>query len=125
MKRLLIALTAAGAISVAGFAIARTDEGGPCGRHGGWRGHFGKMTEALNLSPDQQAKVQPILDQAKPQIAAIHEEAMQKVKTIMENTTAQIRPLLTAEQQTKLDTLKQAHEQMRDAHDKMRSLKSE
>jgi len=83
------------------------------------------MIETLNLTPDQQAKVQPIIDQAKPQIAAIHEEAMQKVKALMESTTAQLRPLLTAEQQTKLDTLKQAHEQMRDAHEKMRALKSE
>ena len=125
MKPLLIALTAAGAISLGGIAIAGSHEGGPCGRHGGWKGHFGKMTEALDLTPEQQAKVQPIIDQAKPQIAAIHQEARQKAKAVMENTTAQLRPLLSAEQLTKLETLKQAHEQMHDAHEKMRSLKSE
>jgi len=126
MKRQLIALTVVGALTLSGFAVAQAGDGGPCGRHGGrGGGHLGKVIEALDLTADQKAKVQPIIDQAKPQIAAIHEEAMLKVKALMENTTAQLRPLLTAEQQTKLDTLKQAHEQMRDAHEKMRSLKSD
>jgi len=73
------------------------------------------MTETLKLTPDQQAKAQPILDQAKPQIVAIHQEAMQKTKAVMEKTMSQIRPLLTPEQQQKLDNMGKTHEDMRNA----------
>ncbi len=71
------------------------------------------MTKDLNLTTDQQAKVQPIIDQAKPQMMAIHQEAMQKANAVMDKTMDQIRPLLTPEQQQKLDTMKQTHDQKR------------
>ena len=73
------------------------------------------LSETLNLTPDQKAKVQPIVDQAKPQIAAIHQEAMEKMRAIMENAGNQIRPLLTPQQQEKFDAMKKAHEDMRKA----------
>ena len=116
MKRNLLAVAAAGAIALGGFVVvqAQPGPGGP----GPWHGHaFGLsgITEKLNLTPDQQTKVQPILDQAKPQIVAIHQEAMQKMKTVMENAGSQIRPLLTPEQQQKFDAMKQAHEEMHKA----------
>src|SRR5207247_3230111 len=74
------------------------------GGHGPWRGHafgFQQITEKLNLTSDQQTKVQPILDTAKPQIAAIHQEAMQKMKTDMDSTLSQSRTPHKAEQQKK------------------------
>ena len=74
------------------------------------------ITDKLNLTSDQQTKVQPILDAAKPQIAAIHQEAMQKMKTVMDSTLSQIRPLLNADQQTKLDAIQKAHQDMMNAH---------
>src|SRR5207253_5398486 len=69
----------------------------------------------VNLTSEQQTKVQPILDQAKPQIAAIHQEAMQKAKTVIDSTLSQIRPLLNADQQTKLDAIQKAHQGMMNA----------
>ena len=57
----------------------------------------------MNLTPEQKAKVQPIIDQATPQIENIRREAMQKTKAVMDNAMAQIRPLLTPEQQKKLE----------------------
>ena len=100
MKRNFLTLTAAGLIVLGGFAVVQAQ-----GQHGGGaRGHgLERLTEGLNLTPDQQAKVQPIINQAQPQIAAIHREAMQKMKAVVENTASQIRPLLTPEQQKKLD----------------------
>jgi Spy/CpxP family protein refolding chaperone len=91
------------------------------------RGHdaLGHLTETLNLTPDQQAKVQPIIDQARPQLAAIHREAMEKSKGVMDNTMAQIRPMLTPEQQKKADELRQAHEEMRKAKKRLRDLKKD
>ena len=116
MKTNLLAVAAAGAIALGGFALvqAQPGPGGP----GPWHGHaFGLkgITEKLNLTPDQQTKVQPILDQAKPQIAAIHQEAMQKMHTVMNDTLSQIRPLLNADQQKKLDAIEKAHQDMLNA----------
>jgi Spy/CpxP family protein refolding chaperone len=116
MKRKLLAVGAAGAIALGGFALVQAQPG--AGGAGHWHGHaFGLrgITEKLNLTSEQQTKVQPILDQAKPQIAAIHQEAMQKMHTVMNNTLSQIRPLLNADQQSKLDAIQKAHQDMLNA----------
>ncbi len=119
MKRNLLTLVAASAIVFGGFLLvqAQPGPGGPgCP---GWHGQgFGlqHLTENLNLTSDQQTKVQPILDAAKPQIAAIHQEAMQKVKAVIDSTTSQIRPLLTPEQQKKFEAIQKAHQDMMNAH---------
>jgi Spy/CpxP family protein refolding chaperone len=124
MKKNLLTLVAAGAIALGGFAMVQAQPGPGGGGH--WRGHaFGLrgITEKLNLTADQKAKVQPILDQARPQLAAIHQEAMQKMKTVMDGTLSQIRPLLTADQQKKLDAIQKAHQDLMNAkkelHDAM------
>ena len=117
MKRNLLTLAVASTIALSGYVVVQAQPGP--GGHGPWHGHeFGLrgITEKLNLTSDQQTKVQPILDTAKPQIAAIHQEAMQKMKTVMDSTLSQIRPLLTAEQQKKLDDIQKAHQDMMNAH---------
>ena len=106
MKRNLLTLIAAGLIVLGGFAVVQAQ-----GRHGGARGHgLEQLMEGLNLTPDQKAKVQPIIEQAQPQIAAIHREATQKMKVVVDNTTSQIRPFLMPEQQQKLDDNLKAHQ---------------
>ena len=129
MKRNVLAVIAAGAIALGGFVIVQAQPGpaGPDG-HGAWHGHaFGlqRITEKLNLTADQQAKVQPILDAAKPQIAAIHKEAMQKAKTVMDSTLSQIRPLLNADQQKKLDDIQKAHQDMMNARKELHNAMQE
>lgn len=50
----------------------------PTGGGPGWRGHGGPLKGALaslNLSADQQAKVQAVLAQEQPQFAALREQA--------------------------------------------------
>jgi Spy/CpxP family protein refolding chaperone len=114
MKRNILALAVAGTIAIGGFVVAQAQPGAG----GGWHGHaFGlqHLTEKLNLTSDQQAKVQPILDQAKPQLVTIHQEAMQKAKTVMDGALSQIRPLLNADQQNKLDAIQKAHQNMMNA----------
>ena len=116
MKRNILAVAAAGAIALGGFVVVQAQPGP--GGAGHWHGHaFGLrgITEKLDLTPDQQAKVQPILDAAKPQIATIHQEAMQKMHTVMNDTLTQIRPLLNADQQKKLDAIGKAHQDMLNA----------
>jgi hypothetical protein len=117
MKRNLLTVVAASAIALGGFVVVQA-QAGP-GGHGGGRGHaFGlqRITEKLNLTSDQETKVQPIVDAAKPQIVAIHQEAMQKTKTVMDSTLSQIRPLLNPDQQKKLDDIQKAHQDMMNAH---------
>lgn len=107
MKLKLITLGAIGALSLGSTAFAQDSQGGqdqPGGRGGGHRHRsLAHMTENLNLTPEQKAKVQPIIDQATPQIEQIRREAMQKTKTVMDNALGQIRPLLTPEQQKQFD----------------------
>ena len=126
MKRTLLTVAAISAITAVSFAGAPQERGhGP--RGGGFRHHgspLEHLTETLNLTPDQTAKIQPIVDQAKPQIKAIHEEAMQKTKAVMDNAMAQIRPLLTPEQQTKADDLREAHQNLRKARKEMHEAKT-
>jgi Spy/CpxP family protein refolding chaperone len=115
MKRNLLAVVAAGAIALGGFIITQAQAGSGFGcAHGHPFGLQG-LTDKLNLTAEQQTKVQPILDQAKPQIAAIHQEAMQKMKSVIEGAVSQIRPLLTPEQQKKLDGIQKAHQDMMNA----------
>ena len=126
MKRNILTLVAAGAIALGSFAIVQAQPGP--GGDGRWHGHghglgLRGITDQLNLTSDQQTKVQPILDAAKPQLAAIHKEAMEKAKGVVDSSLAQIRPLLTADQQKKLDDIQKAHQNMMNAqkelHDAM------
>jgi vacuolar-type H+-ATPase subunit F/Vma7 len=120
MKRNLLTLAAAGAIVLGGFAIAQA-QGGP-GGHG--RGHelsLEQLTKTYNLTSDQQTKIKPLLDQARPQIIAIHKDAMQKIQTVVDSTMSQIRPLLTSTQQTKFDAVQKARQDMRNSMQELHS----
>jgi Spy/CpxP family protein refolding chaperone len=123
MKRNLLILAAVGAIALDSFAIAQA-QGGP-GRCHGQGFSLEHLTKTLSLTSDQQSKVQPILDQAKPQIIAIHKDAMQKTQAIMASTMSQIRPLLTPEQQTEFDALQKAHQDMRAAQQELHNAMKE
>jgi Spy/CpxP family protein refolding chaperone len=127
MKRNFVTLAAVSAIALGGIVFAQAENGGSWSGSARWHGHgnpLARMTHSLNLTSDQQAKVQPILDQAKPQMVAIHQEAMQKAKAVMDNAMSQIRPLLTPEQQKKFDALQKArqdlHNAQKELHDAMK-----
>jgi len=113
MKRNILAFVAAGAIALGGLIVVQA-QAGP-GGHGHEFGLQG-ITKQLDLTSDQQTKVQPVLDAARPQLAAIHQEAMQKAKGVIDSSLSQIRPLLTADQQKKLDAIQKAHQDMMNAH---------
>jgi periplasmic protein CpxP/Spy len=126
MKRNFLTFASAGAIALGGFAWVNAQDGGGGfgGHHGGWHGHrfaMEHLTKSLNLTPDQQTKVQPLLDQARPQIIAIHKDAMQKTQAIMDKTMSQIRPILTADQQSKFDALQKARQDMQNAMKELHS----
>ena len=124
MKPKLITLTAASAMMLATISIAHAQNPAPKDYSGNrphhrWGNGLEAMTESLDLTPEQQTKIRPILEQAKPQIAAIRQESRQKIKAIRDNVRLQIRPLLTPSQQQKLDAIHQAREDMRKARQEM------
>jgi Spy/CpxP family protein refolding chaperone len=123
MTRKLITLIAACGLTLGGLAYLQAKEHGegpgPMHEHHMMGNPLAHLSEKLDLTADQRVKVQPIIDQAKPQIEAIHQEAMAKMRAIMESTGAQIRPLLTPQQQEKFDAMKKAHEDMHKAAQEM------
>jgi len=114
MKQTLAVIAA---VALGAFSFAQAQP--PGGPHGGHMNPLEEMSSSLNLTDAQKAKVQPIIDQAKPQLQAIHQEAMTKAKAVIDASVTQIRPLLTPEQQTKLDAITKAHE---DLHNAMKEL---
>lgn len=103
----LIALCAAAVLAGGTFAGAQTpDMPGPAHFH-----HHGppNMTEMLShflgLSDTQKAQVQEKVSAVQPQLDAIHEQARQQSDAILKQLHTQIRPLLNANQQKRLDAL--------------------
>ena len=128
MKLKLITFSAISALSLGSFALAQDPRGDNpdqrAGRGGGNRhGVLEKATEGLNLTPEQKAKVQPIIDQTSPQIQTIRRDAEQKIKMLVDNAMAQIRPMLTPEQQKMLD--ESQHQRRGGRRDDVRSLRSQ
>ena len=128
MRRRIITLTTAVGLALASLVYLQAKEPGEHGpkpEHGPGPHHmmmgnpFDHLTKDLNLTDDQKTKVEPIIDQTKPQMAAIHKEAMEKMHALLESAGAQIRPLLTPEQQVKFDAMKKAHDDMRKAMEEM------
>jgi len=126
MKSRLITLSAACvtlfatvAIGLAQDPAAKNDDRGPRRWHHKRGNPVEHLTKALDLTPEQQSKIQPIFDQAKPQIQAARQESRQKVQAIRENTMTQVRTVLTPAQQKKFDAMKQAREDMRKARQEM------
>jgi Spy/CpxP family protein refolding chaperone len=128
MRRRIITLSTAVGLALASLVYLQAKEPGEHGpKHDGPGGPHQMMmgnplehlSKDLSLTDEQKTKVQPIIDQTKPQLAAIHKEAMEKMHTLLENATNQIRPLLTPAQQQKLDAMKKAHEDMRKAMEEM------
>jgi Spy/CpxP family protein refolding chaperone len=63
------------------------------------------LTRELQLTPDQQGKIQPIIGDAARQMHDVHQDEVQRISQIFKLTNDQIAPLLTADQKAKLDKL--------------------
>jgi len=82
------------------------------------------LTEKLNLTEDQQAKLKPVLEDQSKQIKAIHDDAslapadkQAKMKEVHESSTEKINAILTPDQQTKW---KQMRQEMMEKHKGMK-----
>ena len=71
------------------------------------------LSKKLNLSDDQQAKLKPILEDQRKQMEAIHndsslsrEDRFSKMQALRQSSDAQIKSVLTEEQQKSLDKMR-------------------
>lgn len=113
---LTLAVATAAPLALAQDASARPERPERRERMGpGPRGDRLKMlSERLDLTADQKAKLQPILKAERDALATLQndqsltrEARREKVREIMESRAAQIRAVLTPEQQAKLDALRE------------------
>ena len=72
------------------------------------------LTQRLNLTPDQQAKIQPILADAEQQILSVHRDELGQVAQIIDKTNSQIASILTPEQQVQLQQMSKEMEMNRE-----------
>ena len=77
------------------------------------------MTKMLNLTPDQQQKIKPILENEQSQMQSLHQDTsmapqdrMAKAKQLRQSSNEQINQILTPEQQQKWSQMQAQHEHM-------------
>ena len=75
-----------------------------------------RLTERLNLTADQQAKIQPILTDAATRIQALHRDEVGRGSQIFKAANDQISALLTPEQQVELQKMESEREKMFSGH---------
>ena len=73
------------------------------------REHFRR---SLDLTPEQESKVAPIIESTSAKLETIRQETAERVRVVMENSKKEVAPLLTPEQQKKLDNLEAQHRKM-------------
>ena len=73
------------------------------------REHFRR---ALGLTAEQESKIAPIIDATSAKLETIRVETAERVRNVMEESKRQVAPLLTPEQQKKLEKLGSEHRKM-------------
>ena len=75
-----------------------------------------RLTERLKLTPDQQAKIQPILTDLSTKIQALHHDEVQRGSQIFKAANEQISALLTPDQQVEMQKMEAEREKMFSGH---------
>ncbi|HEY1771276.1 MAG TPA: periplasmic heavy metal sensor [Chthoniobacterales bacterium] len=105
----LVLLAAATLLSCGTLAQAQGDDAAPPFHHGP-RNVTAMLTRALNLNEAQKAQVAAKVKEVQPQLDAIHEQARKQADAIIKQLNEQIRPLLDAQQQKRLDAIETLRE---------------
>ncbi|MFZ0794935.1 MAG: hypothetical protein WAM65_14275 [Candidatus Korobacteraceae bacterium] len=126
MKKVLICALLATAMACLGTALYAQDtmsQGQGMGQGGGMH-HMAmspdqrlqRMTQQLNLTADQQAKIKPILEQEQQQMQTLHgdtsmsqQDKWSKMQQIRQGTNDQIKAVLTPDQQQKFVQMTERH----------------
>jgi hypothetical protein len=78
-----------------------------------WRN---RLQEKLGLTPDQMAKINPVIDNGVAQMRSIRSDTMQRLNKIFEDSYAKISAVLTPDQRTKLDQMDKERLEMMQQH---------
>ena len=70
------------------------------------------LRRTLGLTPEQEKKIAPIVEATSAKLETIRVETAERVRTVMEESKKEVAPLLTPEQQKKLDGLEAEHRKM-------------
>jgi Spy/CpxP family protein refolding chaperone len=70
------------------------------------------LRRTLGLTQEQEKKIGPIVDATSAKLETIRVETAERVRTVMEESKKEVAPLLTPEQQQKLDNLEAEHRKM-------------
>ena len=74
------------------------------------------LRRALDLTAEQEKKIGPIVETTSAKLETIRVETAERVRSVMEDSKREIAPLLTAEQQGKLDQLDKEHRKIMMPH---------
>ena len=72
-----------------------------------------RLRRELDLTPEQVAKISPILDKAAAQLQQMRRDSGQRVREILKETHRQMEPNLTDEQREKLKQIEERHRRWR------------
>jgi Spy/CpxP family protein refolding chaperone len=75
------------------------------------RGRHGYPYEALGTTPEQQAAIEAALEGRRERLEALWAEYRPRMEAQMDSTRTEIRGILTAEQQARMDSLREARKQ--------------
>ena len=70
------------------------------------------LRRALDLTPEQLAKISPIADATTAKLEAIRIETAERVRAVMEASKREIAPALSPDQQKKLEKLEAEHRKL-------------
>jgi periplasmic protein CpxP/Spy len=106
---------AGGAAMAQDMSAPQQQGGGPGGRHGmDAEGQLKHLTKALDLTPDQQTQLKPILDAQHQQMEAIHqdqalsrEDRFAKMKALHEDSKTKIEGVLNDAQKQKFEAMQE------------------
>ena len=73
------------------------------------REHFRRT---LELTGEQERKIAPIIDATSAKLEAIRVETAERVRAVMEESKKQVAPLLTPDQQKKLEKIEAEHREI-------------
>lgn len=88
----------------------------PPGAHNVKQHWMARLTRDLNLTADQQAKIQPILTDAETKLQALHRESVGRGDQIFKAADDQILPILTDAQKAQLQKMQSEREKMFSGH---------
>ena len=104
---------ACGALGTAAFTLHRFQRGG-FSHERMERMVVRRMSRRLDLDADQRRTLEAVVHKTRLRLEQVHDEVAPKIESILDDACQELRPSLSAEQQTKLETIRaEANDRLR------------